>query len=89
MDRTERTEIEEEVRRLVAEHLDMQLDAVDLDASVEEIANSLELSTIFYEVEKHFDLAFADRDIGRLRIVRDLAALVHEAFASSRPPYDP
>jgi acyl carrier protein len=75
----EQREVEEAIRKLVAENLDVALDGVDLDASVEEVANSLELSAIFYAVEKHFDVVFADSDIGRLRILRDLATLVREA----------
>ncbi|MEE2665046.1 MAG: acyl carrier protein [Myxococcota bacterium] len=75
----EQQEIEEAVRRLVAEGLELAIDEVDLDASVEEVANSLELSTIFYEVEKHFEVVFADSDIGRLRILRDIATVVREA----------
>ena len=77
----EQPEIEEAVRALVAEKLDVALDRVDLDESVEEVANSLELSTIFYAVEKHFEIVFADSGIGRLRILRDLATLVREAKA--------
>jgi acyl carrier protein len=75
----DQNDIDERVRKLVAEHLNMQLDSIDLDASVEEVANSLELSTLFYAVEKHFEVRFADSDIGRLRIIRDLATLVREA----------
>ena len=75
----DQNDIDERVRKLVAEHLNMQLDSIDLDASVEEVANSLELSTLFYAVEKHFEVRFADSDNGRLRIIRDLATLVREA----------
>jgi len=75
----EQAGIEEAVRKLVAENLDVAVDEVDLDASVEELANSLELSAIFYAVEKHFEVVFADSDIGRLRVLRDLVTLVREA----------
>ena len=72
-------EVEEALRKLVAENLDIELERVDLDATVEEVANSLELSALFYAVEKHFEVVFADSDIGRLRILRDLVSLVREA----------
>ncbi len=75
----DQSELEQQVRALIAEHLNMQLDAVDLDMSVEEAANSLELSTLMYAMEKRFDVAFANSDIGRLRILRDLATLVGNA----------
>ena len=72
-------DVEADLRKLVAENLDVELDSVDLDAAVEEVANSLELSALFYAVEKHFDVVFADSDIGRLRVFRDLVTLVREA----------
>lgn len=70
-------ELEEEIRALIAEHL--QLENVDLDMSVEEAANSLELSTLMFAVEKRFQVTFKDSDIGRLRVLRDLATLVRDA----------
>jgi acyl carrier protein len=75
----ERSELDEQIRVLVSEHLDMPLDKVDLDMSVEEAANSLELSTLMFAAEKRFGVTFADSAIGRLRILRDLATLVLEA----------
>ena len=70
-------ELEEERRALSAEHL--QLEHVERDMSVEEAAKSLELSTLMFAVEKRFQVTFKDSDIGRLRVLRDLATLVRDA----------
>ena len=45
-------ELEARVSALIADHLDMDPAAVDLDSAVEEVANSLELSTLMFELEK-------------------------------------
>ena len=75
----DQNELEQQIRVLIANHLNMVLDTVDLDMSVEEAANSLELSTLMYAMEKQFEITFADSDVGRLRILRDLATLVRNA----------
>ncbi len=70
-------ELEEQIRTLIAQHL--QLENVDLDMAIEEAANSLELSTLMFAAEKQFQVTFKDSDIGRLRVLRDLATLVRDA----------
>ncbi len=77
----EQPELEEQMRTLIAEHLNMPLDAIQLDMSVEEVTNSLELGTLMFAVEKKFEVTFSNSAIGRLRILRDLATLVLEARA--------
>lgn len=72
-------ELEAKVCALIADHLEMELAEVDLERSVEEVANSLELSTLMFELEKAFELTFPDSAIGSLRIVRDLVTLVRDS----------
>ena len=72
-------ELEARVSALIADHLDMDPSAVDLDSAVEEVANSLELSTLMFELEKAFETTFPDSAIGSLRILRDLVGLVRDA----------
>ena len=72
-------ELEARVSALIADHLEMELAAVDLDSAVEEVANSLELSTLMFELEKAFETTFPDSAIGSLRILRDLVDLVRES----------
>ncbi len=72
-------ELEARVSALIAEHLEMELSEVDLERSVEEAANSLELSTLMFELEKAFETTFPDSAIGSLRILRDLVTLVRDS----------
>ena len=71
--------LQDQMKALIAKHLDMPLDTVDLEMSVEEAANSLELSTLMFAAEKEFGIALPDTAIGRLRILGDLVELVREA----------
>jgi acyl carrier protein len=73
------SELEREVCEVVASHLEMDLASVDLDAQVEEIANSLELSTLVIAMERHFGVEFDDSALGRVRILRDVVTLVANA----------
>ena len=75
----EQSEIDQQVREVVAEHLSMDLGDVDLEARVEELANSLELGTMVIAMERHFDVEFDDSALGRVRILRDVANLVAAA----------
>jgi len=76
----ERREIDEQVRAVVAEHLSLDLATVDLDARVENLANSLELSMMVIAMERHFGVEFDDSALGRVRILRDVAGLVEQAL---------
>lgn len=77
----EQSEIDQQVREVVSEHLGLDLDAVDLEARVEELANSLELGTMVIAMERHFDVELEDSALGRVRVLRDVAKLVAEASA--------
>ena len=72
----DQTELEQAVRQVAADHLGIGLDKVELDAQVEDIANSLELGTMVIAMERHFDVELSDDALGRVRILRDVANLV-------------
>lgn len=77
----DQNELDQQVREVVAEHLGIELDTIDLESQVEELANSLELSTMVIAMERHFDVEFDDSALGRVRILRDVANLVASAQA--------
>lgn len=79
MSPTETEELEDQIRKLIANHLDLPLDGIDLDMSVEEAANSLELSTLMFAAEQQFGITLPDSAVGRLRVLRDLVTVVSEA----------
>lgn len=77
----DRAQVDQQVREVVAEHLGLALDGIDLDARVENLANSLELGMMVIAMERHFGVEFDDSALGRVRILRDVADLVDRALA--------
>ncbi len=69
---------EEIVRDVVARFFRRDAATVDLDQSIEEEADSLELGGLIVALEERFGIALPDNAIGRLRVLRDLVILVDE-----------
>ncbi len=68
--------VEDTVRAIVAKHLEVGPDAIDLDKPLDETADSIGLSIIVVALEQRFGIAFDDRDIARARNLRDVVRLI-------------
>jgi acyl carrier protein len=71
------------VREVVARFFRRDAATVDLDQSIEEGTDSLELSGLIVALEERFGIALPDSAIGRLRVLRDLVTLVEEQRAAA------
>jgi acyl carrier protein len=71
------------VREVVARFLRRDAATLDLDQSIEEGTDSLELSGLIVALEERFGIALPDSAIGRLRVLRDLVTLVDEQRAAA------
>jgi acyl carrier protein len=70
------------IRELAAARLDPPGGPIDLDRPLADVTDSLGLSILVAALEGRFDVAIADRDVARIRTLRDLARLVE----ARRPP---
>jgi acyl carrier protein len=66
---------EDAVRAITATHLEVAPDTVDLDAPLLDTVDSMGVSIIVAGLEQRFDVAFADRDVAKVRTLRELARL--------------
>lgn len=71
----------EHVVRAVVARFGKAVGDVDLDAPIEEVVDSLELSVLVATVEKHFGIALDNRAVGRVRVVRDLVREVEKRIS--------
>jgi acyl carrier protein len=69
-------DVERALVDLVAQTFAIPRAEVDLDRPIEDAPDSLAMSILVVGIENHFDIAFADRDIGRIRVFRDLVEMI-------------
>ncbi|PSM42990.1 acyl carrier protein [Streptomyces dioscori] len=85
MPRTSVTDIEQTVRRFVAEKLSIEAEAVDLDTDLRSLPrfDSIHALQIVLEIEQHYDIEVENRVVFETSTVRDFAAAIATVIAEA------
>lgn len=78
-----REEVREEVRQIVADVADLPLQSVTAESTFQELGvDSLRGLRIVVEIEKRYGVVIPEADIGKIRSMKDVLALVDAHTAS-------
>ncbi|MDT0449478.1 acyl carrier protein [Streptomyces hesseae] len=83
MSQTSTTDIEQTVRRFVAEQLRIGVEEVDVDTDLRSLQrfDSIHALQIVLEIEQHYDIEVEDRIVFETNTVREFAAAIAKVIA--------
>ncbi|MFF4021051.1 acyl carrier protein [Streptomyces sp. NPDC001843] len=85
MSQTRVTDIEQTVRRFVAELLRIGIEEVDVDTDLRSLPrfDSLHALQVVLEIEQHYDIEVEDRIVFETSTVREFAAAIAKVIADA------
>ena len=69
--------VEEKVKAIVSEHLELAVDSLTIETTFEEIdADSLDIVELVMALEEEFDLEISDQEIEEIKTIGDIVSFI-------------
>jgi acyl carrier protein len=73
----EQVDVEEKVKSIIAEQLELDIDSITLETTFEEIdADSLDIVELVMTLEEEFELEISDEEIEQIKTVGDVVRYI-------------